>query len=234
MFVLVCALLPGVIPYSQAAELKLVSPQAYENTEGETAAREGSFSPFRYQQLFPAEDFAALGGVPHWITSFTVRPDQSLTSPRTATFADNQVRFSTTSRSPANLSSRFDDNSGQDVTQVYRGPLILGADAASLTSVPRAFYQASFPQGPFAPFLYDPSQGNLLFDVIGWGGLSPSDVEDKTSSQITALFASSPTATFGEPGEASIFQFTFVPVPEPSALLGVAVTFLAASMRRRR
>lgn len=237
LVVLVSALLLVVIPYSQAAEIKLVSPQAYENMEGETAVAEGSFSPFRYQQAFRAGDFAALGGQPHWITSFTVRPDQSLTSPRTVTFPDNQVRFSTTSRSPGNLSSRFDDNFGPDVTQVYRGRVTLVADADTLTTVPREFYQASFTQAPFfAPFLYDPSQGNLLVDVIGWGGASPSTVEDKTTSSLTTgLFASTPTATFGRPVVAGIIQFTFVPVPEPSgALLGVAGIFVAATVRRRR
>ena len=34
LIVLACALLPGLIPSSQAAEIKLVSPQAYANTEG--------------------------------------------------------------------------------------------------------------------------------------------------------------------------------------------------------
>ncbi len=59
MLVLVSALLLGVIPSSRAAAITVVSPQAYENTEGETSIAEGSFGPFRYQQVFPAADFAA-------------------------------------------------------------------------------------------------------------------------------------------------------------------------------
>ncbi len=233
MLVLVSALLLGVIPSSRAAAITVVSPQAYENTEGESSVGEGSFSPFRYQAIFPAADFAALGGVPHFLTSITIRPDQSLTSPRTVTFPDSQVRFSTTTISPENRSSRFDDNFGPDVTQVSRGLVTLVADADSLTTVPRKFYQISYPQEFF--FLYDPSQGNLLFDYIGWGGASPSTVEDKTTSGLTTLFASSPTAEFGGPVVAGIHQFTFVPVPEPSgALLAVGIIVLAATARRRR
>ena len=80
----------------------------------------------RYQQVFPAADFAALGNKPHWIVGFTGRPDQSATSPGTVHFPDNEIRLSTTQRGPRNLSLRFDDNLGSDVMQFYRGPLIAG------------------------------------------------------------------------------------------------------------
>src|SRR6185295_14134869 len=116
------------------------------------------------------------------------------------------------------------------ITQVYRGQVTMVADANTLSSVPRKFYQASYPQG-FTPFLYDPSQGNLLLDVIAWGGASPSTVEDKTGSGVsmrTGLFASTPGATGGDYGAGSIFQFTFVAVPEPTLTLqGVAIASLA-------
>jgi len=236
MLAVFSALLLVAIPCSQAQNVTVVSPQAFANTEGSSAVADALFDPFRYQQIFPAGDFAALGGKPHWITSFTVRPDQSLTTPRTATFADNQVRLSTTLVTPANRSDLFDNNFGPDIAQVYRGQVTMVADADTFSSVPRKFYQASFPQG-FTPFLYDPSQGNLLLDVIGWGGLSPSTVEDKIggASFRTGLFSSTPGATFGESSAASIFQFTFVPVPEPTVtLLGVAITFLTTAARRRR
>src|SRR4029079_11338358 len=176
--------------------------------------------------IFPADDFAALGGQPHWITSITVRPDQRLGSPRSVTLPDQQIGLSPPTQSPENLSSRFDDNFGPDVTQVYRGPVTLVADAETLTSVPRGFYRTSYPQ---EPFLYDPSKGNLLADFIGWGGMSPSTVEDKTGSLMSGLSSSTPTAEFGGRSAAGIYQFTFVPVPEPSPLvLGVAIISLAA------
>jgi hypothetical protein len=233
MLVLLPVLLLAVVPSSQAADMKVVSPQAYANAEGESSVADAPQVPFRYQQVFPAADFAALGGQPHWITSITVRPDQRLSSPRTVTFPDNQLRLSTTATSPEDLNSRFDANFGPDVTQVYRGPVSLVADANTLSSVPRGFYQTSYPQ---EPFLYDPSRGNLLLDVIAWGGMSPSSVEDKTtSSPRTALYAPDPTAVFGDSSVAGIYQFTFVPVPEPSGtLLGVAILFVAAAVHRRR
>ena len=74
-------LLLSGIRCAQAAEIKIVSPSAYEDIEGEGATGEDCCSPYRYQQVFPAADFAALGNQPHWLVGFTIRPDQSLTSP---------------------------------------------------------------------------------------------------------------------------------------------------------
>ena len=218
MLVLISALLLLVISYSQAQDIKVVSPQANANTEGLSAAADSPVDPFRYQQIFPAADFAALGGKPHWITSFTVRPDQSLTTPRTVTFADNQVRLSTVS--PTNHSDHFDDNFGLNLTQVYRGQVTMVADADTLSSVPRKFYQASFPQG-FTPFLYDPTQGNLLLDVIGWGGVSPSTVEDKTGSGVsmrTGLFSSTPGGPSATMARAPFFNSPSLPCLNPQSL----------------
>jgi hypothetical protein len=63
------------------------------------------------------------------------------------------------------------------------------------------------------PYLYDPSQGNLLFDVIGRQGLSPSHLNDRIITSVqTAVAAGLPFATHGAPNTAAIFQFTFVPV----------------------
>ena len=184
-------LLLAGIRCAQAAEIKIVSPSAYEDIEGEGSVDAGCCPPFRYQQVFPAADFAALGNQPHWIVGFTCRPDQSVTSPRTVHFPDNEIRLSTTQRGPANLSLVFDDNLGSDVMQFYRGPLNLVADVAGPGPGPREFYNADFPAG-VTPYLYDPSQGNLLFDVIAWQGVSPSPRGDKVPGIRTALYASRP------------------------------------------
>src|SRR5688572_4039519 len=109
---------------TKAAEIKIVSPSAYANIEGAGVTNADCCPPFRYQQVFPAADFAALGNQPHWIVGFTTRTDQIATSPGTAQFPDNEIRLSTTQRGPSNLSLRFDENLGSDVKQFYRGALI--------------------------------------------------------------------------------------------------------------
>jgi hypothetical protein len=223
-------LLAGV-PETQAAEIKIVSPSAYEYREGEGGGGSETSSPFRYQQVFPAADFAALGNQPHWLVGFTVRPDQSVTSPRTAHFPDNEVRLSTTERGPGNLSLAFNDNLGPDVMQFYRGPLNLVADIDGTSPVPREFYHAEFPAG-VTPYLYDPSQGNLLYDVIAWQGASPSTRDDEVPGMLTAV-ARSRIATTGFQDGATIFQFTFVPVPEPATLTLFVMAIVVYYARRR-
>jgi hypothetical protein len=195
---------------AQAVEIRIVSPGAYEDIEGEGSGS-GCCAPDRYQQVFPAADFAALGNQPHWIVGFTWRPDQSVTSPRTVQYPDNEVRLSTTERGPNNLGLRFDDNLGEDVTQFYRGPVIAVADAQGPGPGPREFYHTDFPAG-VTPFLYDPSQGNLLFDLITWQGNSPASVPDQIPGIRTALHSENPLGTQGGRGAAAIFQFTLVPV----------------------
>jgi hypothetical protein len=192
----------------QAAEIKIVSPSSYKDREGEGQAT-NCCPPFRFQQVFPAADFAALGNQPHWIVSYTWRPDQSVRSPLTAQLPDQEVRLSTTERVPHNLSLQFDDNFGSDVTQFYRGRVIPVADAHSGLG-PREFYHTEFPAG-VTPFLYNPSQGNLLFDVISWQGETPARADLIPGIQ-TALYAEPPLATLGDRNAAAIFEFTFVPV----------------------
>jgi hypothetical protein len=228
----VLLLLSG-IRCAQAAEIKIVSPSAYEDIEGAGATSADCCPPFRYQQVFPAADFAALGNQPHWIVGFTSRPDQSVTSPGTVTFfPDNEIRLSTMQVGPPNLSLSFDDNLGPDVMQFYRGPLTQVADVAGPGPGPREFGHNEFPAG-VTPFLYDPSQGNLLFDVIAWQGASSSGRSDKVPGLLTALGVQNPLGTQGFREAASVFQFTFIPVPEPSTALLLVIGSVALAARCR-
>jgi hypothetical protein len=195
---------------AQAAEIKIVSPSEYEDQEGEGIFGGSSEPPYRYQQVFPAADFAALGNQPHWIVGFGPRADESVTSPLTAHLPDNEVRLSTTQLGPDDLTSVFDDNHGLDVLQFYSGPLTMVADVAGPGPGPKGFYHADFPAG-VTPFLYDPSQGNLLFDFIAWQGESPKILADQIPGMRTVVVVEPPD-TQGDRGASAIFQFTFVPV----------------------
>jgi len=165
-------LLLSGLPSSQAAEIKIASPSAYRNREGERCFCDDSSPSYRYQQVFPAADFAALGNQPHWIVGFGPRADQSVTSLHTAFLPDNYVRLATTQKEPGNQSLVFDANFGSDVSPFYSGSLTMVADVRGSGAGPNGFYRADFPAG-VTPFLYDPSQGNLLFDFIArQGGIS--------------------------------------------------------------
>jgi hypothetical protein len=201
-------LLLAAIRCAQAGEIKIVSPSAYEHIEGEFSADESCCSPYRAQQVFPAADFAALGNQPHRLVDLTFRPDQRVTSPRNAYWPDHELRLSTTERGPDNLSTVFDDNLGSDVMQFYRGPLNQVTDGGAGLG-PREFYDSNFPAG-VTPYLYDPSQGNLLVDAIARRGVSPSPLGDLAN--ILTVVGGSPDATGGSRWPALVYQFTFIPV----------------------
>jgi hypothetical protein len=204
-------LLLAGIRCTQAAEIKIVSPSAYKDVEGCCGTvPEGALSPFRYQLVFPAEDFAAkLGNQPHWLVDITIRPDE-ITSPRTVVYPDNQWRLTTTQVGSDNLSSRFDDNLGSDSKDWYpEGPLTLTADSGPGPG-PREFYNADRPAG-VTPYLYDPSQGNLLLDWIAWQGASPSPRADWITGMETALIGS-PFEPDGSFIPVIVHQFTLIPV----------------------
>jgi hypothetical protein len=204
-------LLLSGIRCAQAGEIKIVSPSAYKDREGEGSVPPNCCGPFRVQQVFPAEDFAALGNQPHWLVDFTFRPDQSLTSPRNAYYPDHELRLATTPVGPDTLSLRFDDNLGSDFKHFHRGSLIMASDVNASGPGPREFYDPYYSTGLVTPYLYDPSQGNLVLDVIARQGISPSPLGDVVPGILSTLVGS-PNATSGSRLEANVYQFTFIPV----------------------
>lgn len=204
-------LLLAGIHSSQAAVIKIVSPSAYEDLEGEGELGEDCCSPYHAQAVFPAADFAALGNKPHWLVYLTLRPDESVTSPRTVHWPEFESRLTTMPVGPPNLSLRFDDNLGSNSKLWYRGPMTAVAKVNGSGPGPREFYDFYYPAG-VTPYLYDPSQGNLLLDTIARQGNSPSHRRDLVPSMQRTL-GGSPTATHGALGAGAVFQFTFIPVP---------------------
>jgi hypothetical protein len=105
----------------------------------------------------------------------------------------------------------FDDNLGSDFKHFYRGPQILVPEAQGPGPGPREFYNSDFPAG-VTPYLYDPSQGNLLVDAIARQGWSPSPRGDLVPDIRTGL-GGPPFATQGDERiGAVVHQFTFIPV----------------------
>jgi hypothetical protein len=115
--------------------------------------------------------------------------------------------------------------------QFYRGPETFVLDVVGPGPGPREFYTFDRPTG-VTPFLYDPSKGNLLIDVIGSQGVATSPRADFVPGMLTVLSGSS-TATIGTRSGAFVNQFTFIPVPEPSSLTLLAVLLVLGSLCRR-
>jgi hypothetical protein len=184
----------------------------------------------RYQELRSASDFSSFGS-PLLITEFSLWR-HPLSLPIDFTLPNVAVHFSTTTRSPVEISRVFAENIGANETTVLSGPLHLVDTGGE--------YGIRIPLQ--TPFLYDPSQGNLLMDFWNYQTVSTPE-----NAQYSAYFASTFAISiwFTAAGDAAAVRgttastgglftrFTVTPVPEPSTwlLLAAAVATLAFARR---
>jgi len=118
-----------------------------------------SSSEMRYQQVYAASEF---GSDPLLIDAILFRPDSQNGNPFLNSYANIRVDLSTTSAAPDGLSSTFANNVGADNTTVRSGPFTLSSLDVAGPGNTREFDILI----PFiAPFLYNPTLGNLLLDV---------------------------------------------------------------------
>ena len=151
----------------------VVVPNAYASTPG--GSNNGfpfNLTPLgwqsqRYQQVYDSSQFAGITG-PVEITEIAFRPSSDDSGQAfSSTLPDIQIDLSTTSFGPNTLSQVFDDNVGPDDTVVQSGSLALSSSNTTLPDGTKAFDIIIILS---TPFLYDPSQGNLLMDVRNFGG----------------------------------------------------------------
>ncbi len=200
---------------SAARAQQIVVPNSLTAAEGNS----NNASPFlilgarRYQQVYNASEFS-LPDAPALITQIVFRPNAgaagyvfSLTVP------DAQIRLSTTAASADSLSGTFDDNLGADTAFVFSGPLIVSTRRTGPEAGPRDF---DIVIDLKKPFLYDPSAGNLLLDVIcspttEWAAGTPFDAVDTAGDATSRLVGSAASATGTPDTLGLVTRFTVVP-----------------------
>jgi uncharacterized protein (TIGR02246 family) len=206
---LILVLATGFIDTELRAQL-VVIPNTLATNNGNTSGTGEGTGALHVMQLIDASQFGALSG-PSFLTHLSRRPDSSLSpsGPRTATL---RVYASTTSRSVADMSTTFSQNSGRDRTLVFDGTVTLFSKNLAGSGDTREFDIVY----PFTtPFLYDPAAGNLLLElqtsssgsVLEWDALT-----DDPSIQ-TLLAPGSATAPTGNLGGSAVYQLTFEPAP---------------------
>jgi hypothetical protein len=207
-----------------AATVRVVSPAAAENVEGDTS-RSPRFISHRVQFLFPASDFAGLPEAGRLITAFNFRADRTQTQPSALDFGDERIWMSTTSLS--SLTSVFDDNHGADRLLVHDGPMSYPLLAAGPGPGP-ADFAAGMPLQ--TPFHYDPSLGNLLVDRVVFANSSSgsvASVDRQSTPEVRIIVIDDPNATAGGPSNsAPVIQFQFIPEPPTFTLAGFALACL--------
>jgi len=163
----------------------------------------------RIQALYPASDLIAgtIGG-------FSIRTFDGFPSVGPFVVPNITVTMSTTNVQA--LSNTYADNIGPDVQTVFSGDLNVGFIPACNNS-PCPF---NIPITFQTPFDYDPSEGNLLLDMIvpSCMGGTPFILVDSTPD-IDAIFALASNATEGSPGFWSITQISYLERPRPIPVL---------------
>ncbi len=204
----------------------------------------------RYQQAYDSAVFEGFSG-PLAISRISFRPNLESGGAFSATLEDIRISLSTTPLAMGELTTTFADNLGGDEQVFVDGPLTLSSSFTGPAGGPKDF---DIHINLSTPFLYDPSQGNLLMDVRNYAGVEGDpplamvfDAE-WTDSDIYRLYTTYPTldgvdeaeATFLPGAMGLVTQFTFTPmneaptVPAPGAiLLGTFGASLVGWLRRR-
>jgi hypothetical protein len=226
---------------SQATSI--VAPNANQNVEGDgnniapfSAGLFGTGPTERYQQVYSASQFASAGST-FDIGAIAFRLDgNDAPGLESDTYGSIRIDLSTTAFGPNGLSSTFASNVGADDQVVYNGALTLTGSGGQS---PNPFNLIVALQ---SPFLYTPSQGNLLLDIrINQGGsgflaaLDATDASAFTSRVRSFNDVASLTGTADTIGLVTQFS-TPSGVPEPSALTlcagGIALLGLRLLFRR--
>ncbi len=213
----------------------IVVPNGLDATDGNSlgAPVATPTGPFRVQEIIDASQFPQHAIL---ITGFKGRPDASQASPGTVTYSDIQIHLSTTTQTVVGYSATFADNVGPDDAVVFSGPY--SVSTANLPG-PGNTKQFDLVLTLTTPFLYNPSQGNLLIDNFVASCTFDNLTQDSVSNNpyVTSMgaFGADPAIGIVQAGFGPVNEFIFQSVPEPSTvtLLGIGATMLAAVARRR-
>jgi hypothetical protein len=192
----------------------------------------------RYQQVYANSAFSSIVG-PELITEILFRPDAQFGAAFSATIPNIIISLSTTQFAPDGLSPVFANNIGPDNTVAYSGPLTLSSMFTGPSGGPKNFDIAITLQ---SPFIYNPTQGNLLLDVKDFTNnffvIPVFDAEDVVGDSISRIWndidVNADVGFFGNgnPNDFAnslglVTQFVFSSIPEPSslALLGIALLY---------
>jgi len=180
--------------FSAAPAQATLTPTSLGTAEGNTSSRAPLHrDPLREQDLYAGSEFVPTQLM---ITEIRYRRDSTFTPDHsnayTATFneGDIEIRMSTTSTQVDAMSTTFADNVGADELLVHNGPItITSTDTTANDPKP---LDIIIPLE--TPFLYDPSQGNLLVDFkitndLGLSGIEHDfhDVADSGLSRVLFL-----------------------------------------------
>jgi hypothetical protein len=239
--VALCLLAYHSVPGSNACfgQITTVVPSTFVNMEGETSITNSTPVDYHSQQVYAASEFAALPPGENLLVRVDWRPDGGLMMPETYTADEWIMKFSTTSKNPGELDATYAANVGQDEVVVYSGTGTITTNNVGPQGGPKEIDYGIDLQ---VPFPYDPSKGNLLWDLTIIGGSQPLSLDwtlegaGLTSTISTGANGSveSLIADYVQNAGGHIAQFTFIPEPSSQWLLWLAICSAAGLIRQRK
>jgi len=158
----VLLLLAG-IRCAQAAEIKIVSPGAYEDIEGPN--RSGIWpEAARGQGIAHRSEFDALPVGGAWLTEIRFRPDGVVPVGQVASFGRVQWSLSVTQVDPLDISFTFAANITGTPVEVYNAAWSSTVINPNPPGAETRLFDFRFPLE--TPYFYNPAEGNLLMDII--------------------------------------------------------------------
>jgi hypothetical protein len=190
-------------------------------------------TPGQTQQLFRSTYLASQWQTPVEITGMAFRVAAGSARSLQVTIPRVEIRFSTSSRTPENMSTIYVVNKGPNETTVFLHDNV-SLSGATGQSVNPFDIRLSFDR----PFVYDPVAGNLLMSITLTGGfLGGAQIDAQGYTSLAASPAGYVTPHTGDQvgALAEVTEFSFVPIPEPPvSYLFVAGSFLIIMNLRRR
>lgn len=197
------------ITESQSA-LTTVIPSGLQGNDGNYYAGTLYSNGMRSQVVYDASNFPA---GPLTITELRFRRDINEPSFTNAA-ASVTVKLSTTSLPPGGLSTTFAQNTGPDVVTVFNGTWNYSSPSTLASGIVRPF-DIVLPLT--TPFTYNPTNGNLLFDIRTTSNTGGHWTDGENSSQLSRVQSSfDPNATTGnaeQTGDVIQITYTVAGVP---------------------
>ena len=231
-----------LVVFSSIANADVVVPNANASVDADTINRFPLlvFHGMRYQQVYAASEFSSFSPEGELITGIAFRPDKDLGAPfGPLTLDDLTIGLSTTDSAPDALSATFSDNVGAHYKQVLNGSVTISSVDSPGPGDTRAFdVLINFD----VPFLYNPTNGNLLLDILN-GDEDDHDIGVFFDAEFTVGDTVSrawgpegtPSAVSGGTSSSGLVTlFITRPVPEPNSLAISSVALCVVIRQRSR